>query len=158
MSCKRNAAITQYQAMRQEGNEVYPPELTKPMAQELIDAGIAELKTPNAVDETLKQDGSTLVVINSVCGCAAGNARPGIKLALQNDVTPDRTVTVFAGVDVDAVNKVRSSAPSFPASSPSFILFKNGDPAFILHRSEIEGFSPQEVAFKLTRAFEQHCG
>lgn len=137
---------------------MYPPEMTKPMAQELTDAGIEELKTADAVDKALDGEGSTLVVINSVCGCAAGNARPGIKIALQSDVTPDRTVTVFAGVDTDAVNRARSRAASFPASSPSFILFKGGEPAFILQRNEIEGHSPQDVAFNLARAFEKHCG
>ncbi len=136
---------------------MYPPEMTVPMAQELIAEGIQELKTSEAVDCALEEKGTTLVVINSVCGCAAGNARPGIRIALGNDVVPDRTVTVFAGVDTDAVKQVRSRAADFPPSSPSFILFKDGKPLFLLKRREIEGRAPQEVAYNLVSAFEEHC-
>ncbi len=137
--------------------KMYPPELTKPMAAELTSAGIAELKNADDVDAALARPGTTLVVINSVCGCAAGNARPGVKLALQSEVIPDRTVTVFAGVDSEAVNRARARAADFKPSSPSFLLFENGEVRYAMHRHEIEGRTPQDVAFRLVQAFEEHC-
>jgi putative YphP/YqiW family bacilliredoxin len=106
---------------------MYPPELVKPMREDLTNIGFEELHTVEAVDVALAKEGTTLVVVNSVCGCAAANARPGAKMSLQNDKKPDNIVTVFAGVDKEAVTKAREYMIPFPPSSPSMALFKNGE-------------------------------
>lgn len=137
---------------------LYPPEITEPCRQDLVQAGLVELKTPQDVDMVLKnQQGTALVVVNSVCGCAAGMARPGVKLALQHDKRPDKITTVFAGVDAAATEQARKYIIGYPPSSPSIALFKDGNPVFVLERWQIEGRSPQEIAFQLVEAFDEFC-
>lgn len=137
---------------------LYPPEITEPCRQDLVQAGIVELKTPQDVDMILKdQKGTALVVINSVCGCAAGMARPGVKLALQHEKRPEKLVSVFAGVDKPATEQARKYLVGYPPSSPSIALFKDSKPVFVLERWQIEGRSPQEIAFQLVEAFDEHC-
>jgi putative YphP/YqiW family bacilliredoxin len=137
---------------------LYPPEITEPCRQDLTQAGIVELKTPQDVDMVLKnQKGTALVVVNSVCGCAAGMARPGVKLALQHDKRPDKLTSVFAGVDTAATEQARRYIIGYPPSSPSIALFKDGNPVFVMERWQIEGRSPQEIAFQLVEAFDEFC-
>lgn len=128
------------------------------MEKELVDIGIEALVSETQVDNFLNdKKGCALILFNSVCGCAAGNARPGVGLALQNKLIPDRCATVFAGVSVEAVAKARNYITEVPSSSPSIALLKDGELVFFLPRSEIEGFSYEEVAQKLTNAFDEHC-
>ncbi len=137
---------------------MYPEELVNPCREELTALGVKELHTPEEVDAVIKdQSGTTLVVVNSVCGCAAGGARPGVRLALQHANTPDNLTTVFAGVDYDAVERVRSHMAGYPPSSPSIALFKDGQLAFMMERHDIEGYHPEQIAEKLTAAFDAHC-
>ncbi|MCH7548962.1 MAG: BrxA/BrxB family bacilliredoxin [Candidatus Krumholzibacteriota bacterium] len=137
---------------------MYPPEIVDPCRQDLTEAGVVELRTANEVDNALKdQEGTALVVINSVCGCAAGNARPGVKLALKHDKLPERVTTVFAGVDQEATERVRSYIAGYPPSSPSIALFKGGQPVYVMERHQIEGRQPQEIAFDLVTAFDEYC-
>jgi putative YphP/YqiW family bacilliredoxin len=136
---------------------MYPLEITEPCRQDLTDAGVAELRTPTEVDQVLASSGTALVVINSVCGCAAGNARPAVKLAIQHTKRPDRLTTVFAGVDQEATSQARSYMPGIPPSSPSIALFKDGKPVFILERHQIENRGPQEIAWDIVHAFDEHC-
>ena len=137
---------------------MYPEELVAPMREELTSAGFEELRTVEDVDKTLGQgEGTTLVVINSVCGCAAGNARPGARMALNNDVLPDKVTTVFAGVDREATEKVRSLLLGYPPSSPSMALFKDGQVVHFIPRMGIEGHMPENIAANLKEAFNTHC-
>jgi putative YphP/YqiW family bacilliredoxin len=137
---------------------MYPEEIVKPCREELTAVGIKELQTPEEVDAAIKdQSGSTLVVVNSVCGCAAGGARPGVILALQHANTPDNLTTVFAGVDGAAVDQARSYIAGYPPSSPAIALFKDGKLVFMMERHNIEGYHPQQIAEKLTAAFDAHC-
>lgn len=138
---------------------MYPEELTTPMRLELTNAGFEDLKTADAVDNLLKdQKGTALVVINSVCGCAAGTARPGVRLALQNsNKLPDTLATVFAGVDQAAVAKVREYASPYPPSSPSIALFKDGELVHFVERHHIEGRSAEMIANHLSSVFEEYC-
>ena len=137
---------------------IYDPEAVKPMWQELAAVGVEPLTTPEQVDDLLKaSSGTALVIVNSVCGCAAGQARPGAMLALQNNVIPDRSVTVFAGVDRDATERARSYFKGYMPSSPSMALLKDGKVVFMLQRHEIEGRDPQTIAKRITDAFDQHC-
>lgn len=137
---------------------LYPPEITEPCRQELVDAGVAELRTPSDVDNLLNdQTGTALVVVNSVCGCGARSARPAIRIALGHQKLPGKVTTVFAGVDTDATTRARDYIVGYSPSSPSIALFKDGKPVFVLERHEIEGRSPQEIAFDLVTAFDQHC-
>lgn len=136
----------------------YPVEMTEPMRQELIQLGVEDLRTPEQVDAVLgAAKGTVLVVVNSVCGCAAGNARPGVARALQHPVLPDRIVTVFAGVDLDAVARARSYFTGYQPSSPQIALLKDGKVVLMLERSRIEGNDAAGVARALTAAFDQHC-
>jgi len=136
----------------------YPEEMVKPMREELTSVGVEELFSAEAVDDAiLNNDGSALLIINSVCGCAAGNARPAVKLALQNDVLPDRITTVFAGVDQEAVAQARSHIIGYPPSSPSIALFNKGKLVQFIPRHRIEGRMPQEIAGDLVSVFNQHC-
>jgi len=136
----------------------YPPELTTPVREELVRLGVQELRTPEEVDTVLAEPfGTTLVFVNSVCGCAAGMARPGLAQALGHPVVPDRVTTVFAGVDREATERLRSYFDGHPASSPQVALFKDGELACLIQRSEIEGTSAEAVAMRLTAAFDQHC-
>ena len=136
---------------------MYPPELVKPMREDLTNIGFTELHTADDVNNALKKEGTTLVVVNSVCGCAAANARPGARMALQNAKTPDNLVTVFAGVDRDAVDAAREQMIPFPPSSPSMALFKNGELVHMLERHHIEGRQAAMIAENLKDAFDQYC-
>jgi putative YphP/YqiW family bacilliredoxin len=137
---------------------MYPPEIVDPCRQDLTEAGLVEMRTAFDVDNVLKKgQGTALVVINSVCGCAAGNARPGVKIALQHEKLPEKITTVFAGVDQEATEQVRSYIAGYPPSSPSIALFKDGDPVYVMERHQIEGRNPQEIAFDLVSAFDEHC-
>ena len=138
---------------------LYPPEITEPYRKDLTTAGFTELKTPSDVDMAVRNaPGTTLVVVNSVCGCAAGMARPGVKLAVQHEKVPDRIATVFAGVDKEATDRARSYMSGVPPSSPSIALFKDGQLVYMMERWQIEGRGPQEIAFDLVEAFDQFCG
>ncbi|MDH3590544.1 MAG: BrxA/BrxB family bacilliredoxin [Planctomycetota bacterium] len=136
----------------------YDPALVAPMRQEMVDMGVQELTSADEVESFLANaDGTTLVFINSVCGCAAGSARPGLRIALGNDHKPDRVGTVFAGQHVEATARVREAFAQFPPSSPSAVLFKAGEPVFYLPRHMIEGRDGPSVAFELVTAFDQFC-
>lgn len=136
---------------------MYPAELVKPMREDLTKVGFTELHTANEVNEALKKEGTTLVVVNSVCGCAAANARPGANMSLENSKKPDHLVTVFAGVDQEAVAAARNHMVPFPPSSPSMALFKNGELVHMLERHHIEGRPAQMIAENLKDAYNQHC-
>ena len=137
----------------------YDPELVQPMREELTRAGVKELLSAKDVDAFMaEKKGTTLVVINSVCGCAAGSARPGVTLALKHANRPDRTATVFAGQDAEATQKVRSYFPEMPPSSPSLALLKDGKVVHFVPRHAIEGKGPEQVAAGLGQAFDKHCG
>jgi putative YphP/YqiW family bacilliredoxin len=132
--------------------------MIRPMREELTRIGVEELRTPEQVDETLKDSsGTVMVVVNSICGCAAGKARPGIARALQHTVKPDKVATVFAGADIEATEKARSYFTGYPPSSPSIALLKDGQLVWMLERRQIEGRDAAQVADELTRAFDQHC-
>ncbi|HMV26527.1 MAG TPA: BrxA/BrxB family bacilliredoxin [bacterium] len=135
----------------------YDERLVAPMRAELTKIGFTELKTKAAVDEALQNQGTTLVVVNSVCGCAAGMARPGVAMSLNNAKRPDHLTTVFAGQDTEAVARVREHIKEFPPSSPSAALFRNGKLVWMLQRFEIEGQTAMAVANKLAAAYEKHC-
>ncbi len=137
---------------------MYDPRLVQPMREELTRLGFQELRTPEAVDGALAQPAeATLVVVNSVCGCAARNARPAAALALQHARRPARLFTVFAGQDTEATERARSYFTGYPPSSPSIALLKNGTLAFILERRQIEGRDAREIAADLVTAFERYC-
>ncbi|MFN4233169.1 MAG: BrxA/BrxB family bacilliredoxin [Bacteroidia bacterium] len=137
---------------------MYPPELVAPMKADLISVGFKELLTANEVDEILnKKEGTTLVVVNSVCGCAAGAARPGVKMAINHSKKPNNLVTVFAGVDTEAVAQARKYFLPYPPSSPSMALFKDGKLVHFLERHHIEGRSAEMIAENLKAAFDQYC-
>ena len=136
---------------------MYPPQLVAPMRAELVDAGLTDLSTAAEVDEVMAQSGTTLVVVNSVCGCAAGAARPGVVAALQSKAQPDRVVTVFAGVAHEATKRAREYMLPYPPSSPSIALFKDGQLVHIIERHHIEGRPAQLIAANLMGAFEEHC-
>lgn len=127
------------------------------MAQDLTNHGFEALQTPAAVDEALAQTGTALLVINSVCGCAAGMARPGAKMSLLNEHKPDRLLTVFAGVDTEATTRVRAHLLPYPPSSPSIALFKDGKLVHFLERRHIEGRSAEIIAENLKSAYDQYC-
>src|SRR5690554_3676327 len=136
---------------------MYPEEMVKPMKAELTEAGFQELYTAADVDAVLAKEGTTLVVINSVCGCAARNARPGAKMSLNGTKKPDYLVTVFAGVDKEAVDKAREHMFPFPPSSPSMALFKNGELVHMLERHHIEGHPAEIIAENLKEAYNENC-
>ena len=128
------------------------------MRAELSRVGFAELRTPEAVDAAVAQSGTTMIVVNSVCGCAAGRARPGVALALQHPTRPDHLGTVFAGGDIEATAQARSHFAPHPPSSPSIALLKDGKVVFMLERRQIENQSAEGIAAALTAAFDEHCG
>jgi putative YphP/YqiW family bacilliredoxin len=137
---------------------MYPNVLVIPMREDLTRLGISELRTAEEVDEVFSnQKGTTFLVINSVCGCAAGNARPAVKIALDHHVVPDKLTTVFAGQDQEATARARSYIEGYPPSSPSMVLFKDGQLVEMIQRHQIEGRTPEEIAGDLTRAFDKHC-
>jgi putative YphP/YqiW family bacilliredoxin len=136
----------------------YPEMLVHPMREELTRLGIDELRTAEQVDDALKAEGTTLVVVNSVCGCAARNARPAVGLALTHDTRPDRATTVFAGQDIEATQQARTYFHGYPPSSPSIALLKEGELVFMLERHQIEGRDADQIAEDLTSAFDRFCG
>lgn len=136
----------------------YPEIMIRPMREELTRLGVEELKTPEAVDETLQNTkGTVMVIVNSVCGCAAGKARPGVALALRHDALPDKVVTVFAGGDIEATEKARSYFTGYQPSSPSIALLKDGQLVYMMERRQIEGRFAEQIADELKHAFDQHC-
>lgn len=136
---------------------MYPAEMVKPMRDELVNAGFQELYTAQDVEQTLAKAGTTLVVVNSVCGCAARNARPGAVASLNNAKKPTQVVTVFAGVDKDAVNAAREKMFPFPPSSPAIALFKDGELVHMLERHHIEGRPAELIAENLQEAYNEFC-
>lgn len=138
--------------------KMYPAQIVMPMKGELTERGFADLVTGEAVDNTIAENGTALVVINSVCGCSAGTARPGVLMAVETSLKkPDRLTTVFAGFDTEAVNKVREHLLPYPPSSPSIALFKDGKLVHFVERHNIEGRSAQMIANNLIAAFEEYC-
>lgn len=136
---------------------MYPEEITKPMQLELENAGFTSLHSIEDVDVAIAKEGTTLVMVNSVCGCAAGTARPGAIASLGNDKHPINLTTVFAGVDGDATNKAREYMIPFPPSSPAIALFKDGQLVHMLERHHIEGRSAQAIAMNLVGAYDEFC-
>ena len=136
---------------------MYPPELVKPMQDELENAGFTSLHSSQDVEIALQKEGTTLVVVNSVCGCAAGTCRPGAIASLQFDKTPANLVTVFAGVDTEATGKAREHMIPFPPSSPAIALFKDGALVHMLERHHIEGRPAEVIASNLAGAYDEYC-
>ena len=136
---------------------MYPEDMIAPMRAELANSGYIETKTPEEVISSITAQGTTLVVVNSVCGCAAGSARPAAIAAAKSEVKPDRMITVFAGNDKAAVDEARKHMLPFPPSSPSMALFKNGELVHMIERHHIEGRTAQMIAGNLLGAFEEHC-
>jgi len=137
---------------------MYPSEIVIPMKEELTDNGFNEMKTPQEVDDQLNQPGTTLVMINSVCGCSAGSARPGVLMAVTNSSKrPDHLTTSFAGYDIDAVKKLREHLMPYPPSSPAIALFKDGQLVHFIERHMIEGRPAQLIAHNLIAAFDAYC-
>lgn len=137
---------------------MYPAQIVIPMKEELTENGFDELLTPQAVEETLKKDGTTLVMINSVCGCSAGSARPGVLMAVHNsEKRPDRLTTSFAGFDIEAVQKLREHLLPYPPSSPAIAIFKDGSLVHMIERHQIEGRPAQMIAQNLIAAFDEYC-
>jgi putative YphP/YqiW family bacilliredoxin len=135
----------------------YPEYLVAPMRQELASIGVRECRTTAEVDEAIASPGVVMMVVNSVCGCAAGKARPGIALALQHDKRPDVVATVFAGADIEATERARDHFTGFPPSSPSVALLKDGKLVYMVERRDIESRSAEAIADLLTLAFDKHC-
>ena len=136
----------------------YSEILIKPMREDLTRLGVEETRTPEQVEEAINNTkGTLLVVVNSVCGCAAGKARPGVAMALQNAARPDRAVTVFAGADIEATAKAREHFAPYPPSSPQIGLFKDGQLVFMLERHQIENKFAEQIAHELTEAFDRYC-
>src|ERR1700749_4923129 len=137
---------------------MYPAEIVIPMKEELTDNGFSELLTPTDVEKTLGEKGTALVFINSVCGCSAGTARPGVLMAVHNsEKKPDHITTSFAGFDIEAVNKIREHLLPYPPSSPAIALFKDGQLVHMIERHQIEGRPAQLIAHNLIAAFEEYC-
>jgi putative YphP/YqiW family bacilliredoxin len=136
---------------------MYPAEIVKPMREELTTLGFEELFEEGDVDTALAKEGTTLVVVNSICGCAAANARPGVRMSLGQDKTPDNLYTVFAGVDREATDAARAKMIPFPPSSPSIALFKDGELVHMIERHHIEGRPAEMIAENLQSAYSEHC-
>ncbi|MBI3134115.1 MAG: BrxA/BrxB family bacilliredoxin [Bacteroidetes bacterium] len=136
---------------------MYPPELTTPMKAQLTSAGFESLENPQAVDAALNTEGTVLLVINSVCGCAAGSMRPGVLASIKHNKLPSKMVTVFAGVDSEAVAQARKYTLPYPPSSPSIGLFKNGTLVHFIERHHIEGRSAEMIAENLAMAYDEFC-
>ena len=137
---------------------MYDERFVTPMRQELTQLGVEEMRTPHEVDVRLKDSrGTTLVVVNSICGCAARNARPAVARAIQHDTRPDQLTTVFAGQDVEAVQRARSYFTGYAPSSPQIALMKDGEVVYMLERHQIEGRTADDIARDLTRAFDKYC-
>lgn len=136
---------------------MYPEYLVAPMREELTRVGFEELKDADAVTKAIESEGTVFVMVNSVCGCAAGMARPAARMAVQNEKHPDKLVTVFAGMETEAVNKARAYMLPYPPSSPVMALFKDGKLVHMIERHQIEGRPAQMIADNLAHAFEQYC-
>ncbi len=136
---------------------MYPAELVQPMKEELTLFGFEDIQTAEGVTNLLKKEGTTLIVVNSVCGCAARNARPGAKMSLENDKKPNHLITVFAGVDKEAVNEARNHMMPFPPSSPCMALFKDGELVHMLERHHIEGRAADMISENLKDAYNKFC-
>ena len=136
---------------------MYPEVMLIPMREELTRAGISEARTAEAVDAALAQPGTTMVVVNSICGCAAGKKRPGVRLALRNSVAPDRSITVFAGQDREATDRARSYFEGNPPTSPAIGILRDGKLVYLMQRFVIENSTPQAIADELSRAFNELC-
>jgi len=136
---------------------MYPAEFVQPMRDELIAVGFKQLNEVAQVEEAINAEGTTLVVVNSVCGCAAANARPGVRISLANEKSPSNLVTVFAGVDFEATDRAREMMVPFPPSSPSMALFRNGELVHMLERHHIEGRPADMIAENLKQAYEEFC-
>jgi putative YphP/YqiW family bacilliredoxin len=136
---------------------MYDERLVTPMRQELTRIGVQELRTPDEVDRAIEEKGTTLVVVNSVCGCSARNARPAVSIALQNPIKPEHLTTVFAGQDAEATNRARSYFTGYAPSSPQIGLLKDGKLVFMLERWQIEGRPAEEIAHDLVNAFNKYC-
>ena len=136
---------------------MYDERFVTPMRQELTQIGVEEMRTPKEVEAKLNAMGTTLVVVNSICGCAARNARPAVARAIQHDVRPDQLTTVFAGQDVEAVQRARSYFTGYAPSSPQIALMKDGEVVYMLERHQIEGRTSEDIAKDLTRAFDKYC-
>src|SRR5262249_37350618 len=136
----------------------YPEIMIRPMREDLTRIGVEEFRTPEAVDDAVRNTSGTLmIVVNSICGCAAGKARPGIALALRHDARPDKVTTVFAGADIEATDRARSYFRGYGPSSPSIGILKDGQLVYMMERYQIEGRGPEEIAAEFTRAFDQFC-
>ena len=135
----------------------YSELMIRPFREELSRLGIQETRTPEQVEDALASDGTVMVVVNSVCGCAAGKARPGIAQALRSDVKPDKVVTVFAGADVEATDRARSYFAPYPPSSPQIAIMKDKKVLFMLERHQIQDRTAEQIASELTEAFNQYC-
>src|SRR5947207_5669943 len=138
--------------------QMYDERLVSPMRQDLTRLGVEELRTPEDVDRVMAEKGTTLVVVNSVCGCSARMARPAVAIALQNPIKPDQLTTVFAGQDADATSRARGYFTGYPPSSPQIGLLKDGELVFMLERWQIESRSADEIAHDLVNAFNRYCG
>jgi putative YphP/YqiW family bacilliredoxin len=136
---------------------MYPEDLIAPMREELSQVGFEATRTAEEVEQNISKEGTTLVMVNSVCGCAAGSARPAARMAVAQDKRPDRLITVFAGNDVEAVNKAREMMAPFPPSSPAMALFKDGELVHMIERHHIEGRTADMIAENLKGAFEEFC-
>lgn len=136
---------------------MYPEIMLIPMREELTKAGIEEARTAEAVDAALAKPGTTMVVVNSICGCAAGKMRPGVRLALRNAVTPDHSITVFAGQDREATEQARSYFEGHPPTSPAIAILRDGKLVYLMQRFVIENSAPQAIAQELSRAFDELC-
>jgi putative YphP/YqiW family bacilliredoxin len=136
----------------------YPEFMIRPMREELTRLGVEELRTAQDVDETIRNSpGTVMVVVNSICGCAAGKARPGIAIALQNEIRPDKVATVFAGADIEATAKARAYFTGYAPSSPSIAILKDGQLVYMMERYQIEGKGPEQIGTELKAAFEKYC-
>jgi len=136
----------------------YPEIMIRPMREDLTRIGVEELRTAEAVDEAVRNtDGTLMIVVNSICGCAAGKARPGVALALKNEVRPDRVATVFAGADIEATERARSYFTGYRPSSPSIGILRNGELVYMMERYQIEGRRPEEIATELERELKKIC-
>ena len=136
---------------------MYPEMMIAPMRQELTSAGVAETRTAAEVEEAVRQKGTLMMIVNSVCGCAAGKMRPGVRAAIRQNVRPDRIVTVFAGQDREATEAARKHFTGYPPSSPSIGILRDGQLVYMMQRSDIEASSPEMIASALAQAFEKHC-
>ena len=136
---------------------MYPEMMVAPMRQELTSAGIAEARTAADVEKAVSEKGTVMVVVNSICGCAAGRMRPGVRAAIQGSVRPDRMITVFAGQDREATDAARRHFTGYPPSSPSIAILRDGELVYMMERRQIEPSGPAEIAAALTQAFEKYC-